>query len=57
MHPQVWTFHDRVALVISATERGAPVVDPGKLDRLEQILYDMLGGGDAVVNSELVGVG
>lgn len=46
-----------MALVISATERGAPVVDPGKLDRLEQILYDMLGGGDAVVNSELVGVG
>ncbi|EFJ42325.1 hypothetical protein VOLCADRAFT_97579 [Volvox carteri f. nagariensis] len=50
----VWTFHDRVALVISATERGAPVVDPVKLDRLEQILYDMLGSGDAVVNSELV---
>ncbi|KAG2422884.1 hypothetical protein HXX76_015712 [Chlamydomonas incerta] len=50
----VWTFHDRVALVISATERGAPVVDPPKLDRLEQILYDMLGGGDAVVNSEMV---
>ncbi|GLI62359.1 hypothetical protein VaNZ11_004977 [Volvox africanus] len=50
----VWTFHDRVALVLSATERGEPVVDPHKLARLEQILYDMLGSGDAVVNSELV---
>lgn len=31
LHAQVWTYMDRVALVISATEKGVPLSDPLKV--------------------------
>lgn len=51
---QVWTFHNRVALVVSVTERGVPIGDSAKADRLQETLRGMLGGEDAVVKMEMV---
>ena len=51
---QVWTFHNRVALVVGVTDKSAPIQDAPKLQRLAQVLADMLGGEEAVVKHEMV---
>lgn len=51
---QVWTFHNRVALVVAVTEAGSPLADQAKLSTLSTTLYEMLGAGDAVVAHEMV---
>eukprot|EP00891_Asterochloris_glomerata_P002138 jgi/Astpho2/2138/Aster-03131 len=38
----VWTFNDRVAFVLSVTENGQPVQDGMKLQRLRQLLLQMM---------------
>ena len=53
----VWTFHDRVALVVAARDQNAAAIsDTAKLQRLQQTLYNMMAGnhGDAVVEHETV---
>lgn len=40
---QVWTFHNRVALVVAVTEAGSPLADQAKLSTLSTTLYEMLG--------------
>ncbi|KAL6750236.1 hypothetical protein V8C86DRAFT_2441165, partial [Haematococcus lacustris] len=56
----VWTYHSQVALVVSvldALKRGGSKeegLEASKLAALTQVLYDKLGGGDAVVAHEVV---
>ncbi len=48
MHPrrlQVWTYKGRVAFVLSITEKGMPVVDGIKLQRLRQLVLGERGLG------------
>ncbi|KAJ9516450.1 hypothetical protein QJQ45_011046 [Haematococcus lacustris] len=57
---EVWTYHSQVALVVSvldALKRGGSKeegLEASKLAALTQVLYDKLGGGDAVVAHEVV---
>ena len=39
---QVWTYHGRAAFVLSVTEKGQPVVDNIKVQRLKQILLQLI---------------
>ena len=53
---QVWTYHGRVAFVVSVLEGGHPIADDTKLGRLRQILLDIMDlQGDSVVNIKRVG--
>ncbi len=46
----MWTYQGRVAFVLSVTEKGRPVSDGIKLQRLKQLVTDiMLSGGSADV--------
>lgn len=40
--PQVWTYRGRVAFVLSVTEKGRPVCDGIKLQRLKQLVTDIM---------------
>ena len=52
---QVWTFKNRVAFVLSVTDRGEPVRDGIKLARLQQLLCNMMDSqGNGVVNIKAV---
>lgn len=42
---QVWTYRGRVAFVLSITEKGLPVVDGIKLQRLRQLVLGALPAG------------
>ncbi len=39
---QVWTYRSRVAVVLSVTHKGQPIQDALKLQRLQQMLFDMM---------------
>lgn len=39
---QVWTYRGRVAFVLSITEKGLPVVDGIKLQRLRQLVLGIM---------------
>lgn len=39
---QVWTYHSRAAFVLSVTEKGQPVLDGIKLQRLRQLLLQQI---------------
>lgn len=53
---QVWTFNDRVAFVLSVTENGQPVQDGMKLQRLRQLLLQMMDEqGTGIVSIKKVG--
>ena len=39
---QVWTYRSRVAVVLSVTHKGQPIQDATKLQRLQQMLFDMM---------------
>lgn len=39
---QVWTYRSRVAVVLSVTHKGQPIQDALKLQRLQQLLFDMM---------------
>lgn len=48
---QVWTYRGRVAFVLSVTEKGRPVCDGIKLQRLKQLVTDiMMGDGNVIVD-------
>ena len=52
---QVWTYKQRVAFVLSVTENGMPVNDGVKLQRLQQLLYNMMDSeGDGIVDIKRV---
>lgn len=52
---QVWTFKNRVAFVLSVTDKGQPVRDGIKLQRLKQLLRTMMDKhGNGVVNIKTV---
>lgn len=57
-HPlcmQVWTFKNRVAFVLSVTDKGVPIRDGIKLQRLKQLLCQMMDSqGRGVVNIKMV---
>ncbi len=49
---QVWTYKGRVAFVLSVTQNGRPIPDDQRLQRLKQLLFDMMdteGGGIVTV--------
>lgn len=55
---QVWTFKNRVAFVLSVTDRGEPVRDGIKLQRLQQLLCSMMDQqGNGIVNIKTVCTG
>lgn len=55
LYVQVWTFKNRVAFVLSVTDRGEPVRDGIKLQRLQQLLCTMMDSqGNGVVNIKAV---
>lgn len=48
--PQVWTYKQRVAFVLSVTENGMPVQDGVKLQRLQELLFTMMDSeGNGIV--------
>lgn len=52
---QVWTFKERVAFVLSVTDKGVPIRDGIKLQRLKQLLSQMMDArGQGVVNIKTV---
>lgn len=52
---QVWTFKNRVAFVLSVTDKGGPVHDGIKLERLKQLLQSMMdNAGNGVVKIKTV---
>lgn len=51
----VWTFKSRVAFVLSVTDKGVPIRDGIKLQRLKQLLCQMMdSNGRGVVNIKVV---
>ena len=55
MCTQVWTFKNRVAFVLSVTDKGVPIRDGIKLQRLKQLLCQMMDSqGRGVVNIKMV---
>ena len=55
VYVQVWTFKNRVAFVLSVTDKGEPVRDGIKLHRLKQLLRVMMDNqGNGVVNIKTV---
>lgn len=53
---QVWTYKGRVAFVLSVLEKNKPVQDCVKLQRLRQIMLDIMGGdlGSVVIDQVLL---
>ena len=48
---QVWTYNKRAAFVVSVTEKGRPVLDNIKLQRLRQILFNLVDNhDDGIIN-------
>ena len=48
---QVWTYNKRAAFVLSVTEKGRPVMDHIKLQRLHQILFNLVDNhDDGIIN-------
>ena len=48
---QVWTYNKRAAFVLSVTEKGRPVLDNIKLQRLHQILFNLVDNhDDGIIN-------
>lgn len=45
----VWTYRGRVAFVVSVTEKGRPVSDGIKLQRLKQLVTDIMAGDGEVI--------
>ena len=55
---QVWTYRGRVAFVLSVTEKGRPVCDSIKLQRLKQLVSDiMVADGQTIVDIKTVRAG
>lgn len=55
LNAQVWTYKERVAFVLSVTEKGKPVADGVKLSRLRQLVYERMNtDNDALVNIKQV---
>ncbi len=51
----MWTYHGRVAFVLSVTEKGQPIADSVKLQRLRQILFSLMDhNGEGIVNIKRV---
>lgn len=56
-HVQVWTYATRVAFVLSVTAKGEPIRDDVKLQRLRQMLLNIMSSdGRGTVISRKVGV-
>lgn len=52
---QAWTFYGRVAFVLSVLEKGKPIADHVKLQRLRQIMLGIMGPeGGGIVNIKQV---
>ena len=52
---QVWTYNKRAAFVLSVTEKGRPVRDNIKLQRLRQILFNLVDTlDDGIINIKTV---
>jgi hypothetical protein len=52
---QVWTYYGRVAFVVSVQEKGKPIADQLKLQRLRQIMLGIMGPkGGGIVNIKQV---
>ena len=47
---QVWTYKGRVAFVLSVLEKNTPIADSTKLQRLSQIMLDIMGGSLGIVS-------
>lgn len=45
----VWTYKGRVAFVLSVTEKGQPVAEGLKAQRLQQLVRGIMGADDAIV--------
>ncbi len=55
MVAQVWTYYGRVAFVLSVLEKGKPIADQLKLQRLRQIMLGIMGPeGEGTVNIKKV---
>ena len=51
---QVWTYKGRVAFVLSVLEKNKPIADHVKLQRLSQIMLDIMGGDLGIVTMDQV---
>lgn len=51
---QVWTYKGRVAFVLSVLEKNKPIADRVKLQRLSQIMLDIMGGDLGIVTMDQV---
>ena len=52
----MWTYNKRAAFVLSVTEKGKPVLDNIKLQRLRQILFNLVDTAhDGIINIKTVG--
>lgn len=51
---QVWTYKGRVAFVLSVLEKNRPIADRLKLQRLSQIMLDIMGGDLGIVTMDQV---
>ena len=51
---QVWTYKGRVAFVLSVLEKNKPIADRLKLQRLSQIMLDIMGGDLGIVSMDQV---
>jgi hypothetical protein len=51
----VWTYQGRVAFVLSVTDKGRPIADMIKINRLQQLVHDIMRGeGSTIVNFKKV---
>lgn len=51
----MWTYKGRVAFVLSVTENGRPIQDDHRLQRLRQLLLEMVDAeGQGIVNIKQV---
>ncbi len=51
----MWTYYGRVAFVLSVLEKGKPIADQVKLQRLRQIMLTIMGPeGGGIVNIKRV---
>ncbi|CAL5228986.1 g12223 [Coccomyxa viridis] len=50
----VWTYKGRVAFVLSVLEKNRPIADRLKLQRLSQIMLDIMGGDLGIVTMDQV---
>ena len=50
----MWTYKGRVAFVLSVLEKNKPLADSMKLQRLSQLMLDIMGGDLGIVNMHQV---